>query len=133
MNSKTTNIIYFIGKYLFLLVMLYFIINFMKLDEIYNILITLVCNYFILKDGVVRQLENKDDYYVCKRCLDIPFIIITSIFLVVYLYFLKINYYIWIVIVIIHILTFKTLKVMHEELNEITTREIKEYFKRKKK
>jgi uncharacterized membrane protein YdbT with pleckstrin-like domain len=105
----------------------------MKLDEIYNILITLVCNYFILKDGVVRQLENKDDYYVCKRCLDIPFIIITSIFLVVYLYFLKINYYIWIVIVIIHILTFKTLKVMHEELNEITTREIKEYFKRKKK
>jgi hypothetical protein len=100
------------------------------IPNLYSIIILIpIINYLILTWGTIRPLENDKIY---KKDIYLPFLIITSLFNVIFFAIQSIYIINIFIIVISNIVEFHLMKPKKERIKDITDKNIKEYFDNKK-
>lgn len=134
MDSKKTNILYHALKYIAMYTIFYYLTSLPNLHHKFiSVIIFILGDYLVIKLFVINQLNNQDKYYIKKRALDLPFIIITTIYLIGLFVLNKTPIHLNVIVVVVHILMFKAIKVPKEEIESETNNFIKNYFKKKGK
>ncbi len=130
MSHKLFKSIYYSLRYI-LLVLIFFYIKIMGIPSPYTfgfIIIPLV-SYIILLWGIMRPLAKEE---IRKRDIYYPVSIIITIFNVVFFMMEQFSYTEILIIVLSTLIEFSIMQTRKDKLKDITNKEIKNYFEKKK-
>ena len=127
-GSKAYNIVYYIGKYIFTMFLVFNLLQFVYIDDLLGTILMIFINYFVLKVLIIGTLESNDDFKIKKTDLDLPFVIYTSIALLIMGLFLRHNIFFLILLIVVHVITFLIMDANNEKRIIKANKAIDEYF-----
>ena len=112
-----------------LMVLIAYYINYLDIPSLYtiNLLVILLLNYLIIKWGVIKVLNENDK--ATKKDIFSPFLLITTLFNIIFFYINQFDTMIIFTIVFVNIVQFIIIKPKEENVKSATDKNIKEYFK----
>ena len=112
-----------------LMVLIAYYINYLGIPSLYtiNLLVILLLNYLIIKWGVIKVLNENDK--ATKKDIFSPFLLITTLFNIIFFYINQFDTMIIFTIVFVNIVQFIIIKPKEENVKSATDKNIKEYFK----
>ena len=126
MSNKVFAIFTCSFRYIVMVLIAYYI-NYLGIPNLYtiNLLIIPFLNYLIIKWGVIKVLNDK----ITKKDICSPFLLITTLFNIIFFYINQFDTMIIFTIVFVNIVQFIIIKPKEENVKSTTEKNIKEYFK----
>ena len=127
-GSNAFNIIYYVGKYIFTMLLICYGMNFLYSNSYVAPILMIFINYFVLKVLIIGTLESTEDFKIKKRDLEGSFVVCTSIALFLIGLSLDYNIFLLVLLIIIHIVTFIKMDANDERRIMEANKAIDEYF-----
>lgn len=127
-GSNNYNILYYTGKYIFVMLLICALLSFLIGNNILISICLIPVDYLVLKICIIGTLEGTNDFKIKKADMEIPFIIATSIAIVIIGLIFHYNIFILIILFFVHAIMFKVMDANNEKRIEEANKAIDEYF-----
>lgn len=131
-ENLTFNVCYYIGKHLAFMILCLYLTHAYVTNALFQLAIVLFLDWFVQKYAIIDSLESDNGFVIKKSELDAPFVLFTSIGLIILSIIFKYEWWIILVLTIFNIICFCKMDANNENRIAKANEAMKEYLKNHK-